>query len=138
MGTTANAIGLSLAVLLLGACASAPANPPEMVMRCDQLLGTAPEGTNVPESDMPRLMNADDVHRRLTWLYKRETSRRAVVQLLVEPDGTISHGCVRTPSGDGEFDKAALQAAEVARFRPGQLNGAAVDAWVMLPISIGM
>lgn len=87
---------------------------------------------------MPSLLNAGDVHRRLTWLYKRETSRRAVVQLLVQPDGTVSHGCVRTPSGDAEFDQAALQAAEVARFRPGQLNGAAVEAWVMFPMSVGM
>jgi TonB family protein len=57
----------------------------------------------------------------LPWLYKRDTSRRAVLQLLVQPDGTVSHGCVRSPSGDAEFDQAALQSAEVARFRHGHL-----------------
>lgn len=92
----------------------------------------------VPQADTPRLLNAGDVHRRLTWLYTHEASRRAVVQLLVQPDGTVSHGCVRMPSGDAEFDQAALQSAEVARFRPGYLNGTPVDAWVALPISLGM
>jgi TonB family protein len=134
----ADAVALSWAWLFIGACASAPAHPSELVIRCDQLFATAPEGTNVPQSDMPRLLNGDDVYRRVTWLYQREVSRRAVVQLLVQPDGTVSHGCVRTPSGDAEFDQAALQSAEVARFRPAQLNGAAVDAWVTFPITIGM
>lgn len=107
-------------------------------MGCDEILGSAPEGTTVPMTDMPRVLNPGDVHRRLTWLYERETSRRAVLQLLVQPDGTVSHGCVRMPSGDTEFDQAALQSAEVARFRPAYLNGKAVDAWVALPLSVGM
>jgi TonB family protein len=107
-------------------------------MRCDELAVSAPEGTNVSQSDMPRLLNAGEVHRRLTWLYNRDTSRRALLQLLVRPDGTVSHGCVRTPSGDAEFDQAALKSAEVARFSPGHLNGSPVDAWVTFPISVGM
>ena len=122
----------------MSGCASAPAVPPALVMGCDDLAATAPEGTNVPQSDMPRLLNGGEVHRRLTWLYKPDTSRRAVLQLLVQPDGTVSHGCVRTPSGDTEFDQAALESAEVARFRPGYLNGAAVEAWVTFHISVGM
>ena len=135
---TAGRSALCVGLILMCSCASAPATPVTLVMRCSELERSAPEGTSIPQTDMPRLLNGDDVHRRLTWLYRRDTSRRAVVQLLVQPDGTVSHGCLRTPSGDAEFDQAVLQSAEVARFEPGYLNGAAVDAGVTLPISVGM
>jgi TonB family protein len=129
---------LLAALILTSSCASAPVIPAVLVMSCDQLVGSAPDGTMVLQADMPLLLNPDDVHRRLVWIYKRQTSRRAVLQLLVQPDGTVSHGCVRVPSGDADFDQAALQSAEVARFRPGHLAGTALDAWVIFPVSIGL
>ena len=118
-------------------CASAPAAPVELVPDCGELFAEAPEGTTVPVADMPRLLNEGDVQRRLAWLYGKDTSRRAVVQILVQPDGRVSHGCVRQPSGDREFDRAALEAAREARFRPATLAGREVDAWVALPLIAG-
>jgi TonB family protein len=109
----------------------------QMVLGCERLFGSAPEGTIVPREAMPRLRNPGDVQRRLTWLYREETARQAVVQLLVQPDGSVSHGCVRQTSGNAEFDRAALEAAREARFEPAQLEGKPVDAWVMLPVSVG-
>lgn len=138
MTNSERVLALSLTLVLTTSCASAPASPAELVTSCEQLTSSAPEGTTVPQADMPRLLNGDAVHRRLTRLYTRDTSRRAVLQLLVQPTGTVSHGCVRMPSGDAEFDRAALRSAEVARFSPGHLYGDAVDAWVTVPISVGM
>lgn len=123
---------------MASACASAPAASPELALDCERLLATAPEATAVPVEDMPRLLNPDDVQRRLSSLYDERVPRRAVVHLLVQPDGRISHGCVRQGSGDLAFDRAALAALVIARFRPGVLDGLAVDAWVALPIGIGL
>ena len=118
-------------------CASTPQDAAELRLDCEALAGTAPEGTRVAREDMPRLLNPGDVHRRLTGLYREDVARAAVVQVLVEPDGSVSHGCVRQGSGDVEFDRAALEAAQTGRFRPGQLDGKPVDAWVTLPLRLG-
>jgi TonB family protein len=130
-------LAATIAWLVVSGCASSPATPMQMVLSCEQLFGSAPEGTIVPREDMPRLRNPGDVQRRLTWLYREETARQAVVQLLVQPDGSVSHGCVRQTSGNAEFDRAALEAAREARFEPAHLEGRQVDAWVALPLSVG-
>jgi TonB family protein len=131
------ALGATIAWLVVSGCASSPSTPRQLVLSCAQLFGSAPEGTIIPRENMPRLRNPGDVQRRLTSLYREETARQAVVQLLVQPDGSVSHGCVRQTSGSAEFDRAALEAAEEARFEPAHLEGRPVDAWVVLPLSVG-
>ena len=132
-----NSMSACLASVLLAGCASTPESPAELIPDCEELFATAPEGTAVASEDMPRLLNPGDVHRRLTWLYEEEAERTAVVQLLVQPDGSISHGCVRQRSGDVEFDRAVLEAARTGRFRPAQLHGRPVAAWVVMPMRLG-
>jgi len=123
--------------LLPWGCAPARRAPATMALSCARLFGTAPRGTAVPVRNRPELLNSRDVLQGLTRLYRGAASREAMVQLLVRPDGHASHGCVRWSSGDREFDRAALRAAlESARFHPAELNGDAVDAWVIFPVGM--
>jgi TonB family protein len=131
------ALAATIAWLFVTGCASSPSTPRQMVLSCAQLFGSAPEGTMVPRENMPRLRNPGDVQRRLMWINREATARQAVVQLLVQPDGSVSHGCVRQTSGNVTFDRAALEAAKEARFEPAQLEGRPVDAWVVLPLGVG-
>jgi TonB family protein len=121
---------------LLGGCASAPpGSPAELVLDCETLFATAPRGTAVASADMPRLLNPEDVLRQIPG--PRGAPRPAVVQALVQPDGTVSHACIRQSSQNAAFDRAALDAMRVARFRAAVVAGTAVDAWVALPVGAG-
>jgi TonB family protein len=125
-----------LMAVLLGGCASAPSGTPaELVIDCETLFATAPRGTTVASADMPRLLNPADVQRQLAGLNR--APRPAVVQALVQPDGSVSHACIRQSSQNTSFDRAALDAIRVARFRAAVLAGTAVDAWVALPVGAG-
>lgn len=125
------------ALLAAAGCASGPVRQVRMTVSCDRLFETAPEGTSVRQEDMPALLNARYVLGQVPRYYEGRRPRRAVLQLLVRADGTVSHGCVLERSGDGRFDSAALQAARAARFRPATVDGEPVAAWVVLPIMLG-
>lgn len=56
------------------------------------------------------------------------------VRFVVTERGEVGPGRV-THSSDARFDAATIQAIRVLRFRPGQVGGRAVPAWVELPIA---
>ena len=116
-------------------CASARSTPADMPLSCERLLETAPAGTRVPVKDQPRLQNGGELARELAHAYARTPPHAATLQLLVQPDGRASHGCVRRSSGDRAFDQLALRVSvETSRFEPARLNGTAVAAWVAFPV----
>ncbi|HUE77873.1 MAG TPA: TonB family protein [Longimicrobiales bacterium] len=122
-----------LTVPALAACASMGGGyrGADMVLDCEVLSLDTLDATMVAEPDMPRLVNEAEVQARLEWLMDDARGHRTQVQLLVQPNGFVSHGCVREASGDADFDRAALEAAREARFQPATRGGVAVPAWVM-------
>jgi len=95
-------------------------------------------GVDVPASTprfddrrSPVLLNDDAVGATARSLYRVPWQRIARLKVLVGADGKVSHACVGQTSLDSAFDRVALKASEVARFRPA--GGAApAPAWTEL------
>ena len=78
-----------------------------------------------------------DVRRYAAALQSFSTPRgRAVLQFLVRPDGSLTAFKVQMPSGDPEFDRAALSTVRLLRFTPGLINRIAVPVLVRFPIEV--
>jgi TonB family protein len=84
----------------------------------------------------PRLLNWDQVSRRLLAEY-RPAERRGgtvVLRVHVDEDGKVSGPEVRTSSGDPQLDAAVLASADDMRFAPAMSRDRKVASWTELPI----
>jgi TonB family protein len=61
---------------------------------------------------------------------------RAVVQFLVRPDGSLTAFKVQIPSGDPDFDRAALSTVQLLRFKPALINRIPVPGLVRFPVEV--
>jgi TonB family protein len=61
---------------------------------------------------------------------------RAVLQFLVRPDGSLTAFKVPIPSGDPDFDRAAVSSVQLLRFTPGLINHIPVPALVRFPVEV--
>lgn len=126
-----------LFVLALAAagCASAPRADVHTVLSCDELFEEAPDLAGNRVDSAPQLRNVDAVAHKIEELYKGHESHSSLLQLLVQPDGHVSHGCVYRSSGDRTFDQMILHVGvEWARFRPARRDDEPVAAWVRFPL----
>ena len=63
---------------------------------------------------------------------------KTVLQAHVAADGTVSDATVRTSSGHGLLDRAALEAVRAWTFEPATRTGRAVDTVVHVPIRFAL
>ena len=61
---------------------------------------------------------------------------RAVLQFLVRPDGSLTAFKVQIPSGDLNFDRAAMSTVQLLRFSPGLINQVPVPGLVRFPVEV--
>lgn len=61
---------------------------------------------------------------------------RAVLQFLVRPDGSLTAFKVQIPSGDPDFDRAAVSTVQLLRFTPGLINHVPVPGLVRFPVEV--
>ena len=59
---------------------------------------------------------------------------RVVLRILVRTDGTVARAEVARSSGQSALDQAAVLAVGSWRFDPATRNGAAIEAWVLIPV----
>ncbi|MEX0766027.1 MAG: energy transducer TonB [bacterium] len=59
---------------------------------------------------------------------------RVVLRILVRTDGTVARAEVARSSGQSALDQAAVLAVWSWRFDPATRNGAAIEAWVLIPV----
>jgi protein TonB len=59
---------------------------------------------------------------------------RVVMRILVRTDGTVARAEVARSSGQSALDQAAVLAVGSWRFDPATRNGAAIEAWVLIPV----
>ena len=123
-----------LQVLLLAGC-GARGQVPTAVLDCGDLAVEVPD--SIPPFDdrrSPVLLNGDSVSALARSLYRIPWQRLATLKVLVQADGTVSHACVTEASLDSAFDRVALRASELARFRPA--GGATpAPAWTTLLVA---
>ncbi|HKJ92633.1 MAG TPA: TonB family protein [Longimicrobiales bacterium] len=74
-------------------------------------------------------------HPAIVKLPDRE--RTTYVWLRVGRDGTVGDSRVSRTSGRIEVDRIALDAASIATFEPGLLDGQPLETWVSLPFVVG-
>jgi TonB family protein len=106
-----------------------------------------PNGTMTPGAPAdvvrPKLLNKDEVLKNLRKFYpERERvaghEAKVIVDLYIEPDGTISKAEV-LQSGGILFDRAALEVTKIMRFAPARDGGgAAVGAKVRIPMQFSL
>jgi hypothetical protein len=120
-----------LQALVLAGCGTGGHLPPA-ALDCADLDIDVP--ASIPRFDdrrSPVLLNHDTVGALARSLYRVPWQRIARLEVLVGADGKVSHACVGQTSLDSAFDRVALKASEVARFRPA--GGAApAPAWTEL------
>lgn len=74
-------------------------------------------------------------HGHLTTQLRLEAREgRVVLRILVRADGTVARAEVARSSGQSALDQAAAMAVWSWRFDPATRNGAAIEAWVLIPV----
>jgi protein TonB len=58
---------------------------------------------------------------------------QAVVEALVDVDGSVADARILKPSGNASLDQAAVDAAMRAKFTPAKQRDKAVRVWVSIP-----
>ena len=61
---------------------------------------------------------------------------RALLQIVVRPDGAVTAIRVSTPSDDPQFDHVALTAVSLLRLSPGLLNRVPIPVLVQFPVEV--
>jgi TonB family protein len=111
--------------------------PPEVVVAPPLVRTLELSDVDLP----PELMNQAEVMRTMQRAYPpllrdAGVEGQAVVRFRVLPDGRVDAGSVSIEHATHDaFGLAALRVAHRMRFRPAELDGAAVSAWVALPLS---
>ena len=59
---------------------------------------------------------------------------RVVLRILIRTNGTVARAEVARSSGQSALDQAAVLAVGSWRFDPATRNGAAIEAWVLIPV----
>jgi hypothetical protein len=122
---------LPLLALLLAGCGIGRPVPPTALDCADLGIDVPASAPRFDDRRSPVLLNDDTVGATARSLYRVPWQRIARLKVLVGADGKVSHACVDQTSVDSAFDRVALEASEVARFRPA--GGAApAPAWTEL------
>lgn len=107
-------------------------------MRVRVDVGASPRFTRGSNEECPPVMrNPEEVQARLRQLAQgapREGTTE--VRVRVETDGSLSEVQVAKSSGSIELDRIAVEAARVARFRPGLLDRTPIATSVQFPVKI--
>jgi len=61
-----------------------------------------------------------------------------VVEMLLEPDSSVSEARVKSSSGNRSLDDAALTAAKQCRFSPGMQGDRPVRVWISMPFKFSL
>jgi TonB family protein len=96
--------------------------------------------TFTPMTVPPELLNEPEVRQHLQKNYPpllREAGISGVVTVwfYLDRSGRVIKTLVSVPSGFPAMDSAALQVADVMRFRPAKNRDKIVDVWVQIPIT---
>jgi TonB family protein len=111
--------------------------PPEVIVAPPLVRTLELSDVDVP----PELLNEAEVMRLMQRAYPplmrdAHVEGQAMVRFRVLPDGRVDAGSVSVEQATHDaFGIAAIRVAERMRFRPAQLDGDAVSAWVTLPLS---
>ncbi|QKO23861.1 TonB family protein [Rhodoferax sp. BAB1] len=101
--------------------APAPAAPP------------APARIELPSSDAAYLNNPKPAYPALS--RRLGEQGKVVVRVLIGVDGTAQQAEIRSSSGYGRLDQAALATVRSWRYVPGKRNGMAEAMWFNVPIN---
>ena len=84
----------------------------------------------------PRLLNWDDVTRRILAEYRPDVRRpgEVVLRIRVDAEGRTGEVRVERASGDPALAEAALTVVPHMRFAPAESRDRRVEAWAVLPI----
>jgi periplasmic protein TonB len=96
--------------------------------------------TFTPMTVAPQLVNEAEVTQLLQKNYPpllREAGISGVVTVwfYLDTTGRVVRTLIARSSGHGEMDQAALDVADVMRFRPAKNRDRIVDVWVQIPIT---
>ena len=84
----------------------------------------------------PAIIEGDEERYKRMLRALRSGPRRAIVGLVVRPDGSVTEARLRTASGDPRFDATALEAVSLLRFSPGLLNRVPIPVFVAFPVQV--
>lgn len=107
----------------------APQTAPAAPVQAEQ---AAPPAQILPPNPAAYLDNPAPAYPGEARFHRQEG--RVLLKVLVGADGTPRDVTVEKGSGFSSLDEAAAETVRRWRFRPGQKNGQAVDAWVLIPI----
>jgi protein TonB len=118
-------------------------NPPERLPPPpDSTLtrGVSDEPTFTPFTVRPGMKNVEEVRRALEQEYPpllRDAGIGGTVEVWfqIDDEGVVRQTLVKTSSGHGALDRAALKVAEVAEFTPALNRDKRVSVWISLPIT---
>jgi protein TonB len=107
-----------------------PTNVVEVVRRTDETdipvvpfwkVEVKPQPINIPVPTYPDMARTAGIEGQ------------AVVEALVDVDGSVADARILKPSGNASLDQAAVDAAMRARFTPAKQRDKAVRVWVSIP-----
>jgi protein TonB len=107
-----------------------PTNVVEVVRRTDETdipvvpfwkVEVKPQPINIPVPTYPDMARTAGIEGQ------------AVVEALVDTDGTVAKARILKPSGNASLDQAAVDAAMRSRFYPAKQRDKAVRVWVSIP-----
>jgi TonB family protein len=103
---------------------------------CGELATWEAEGSHEP----PALLNREEVLQRLAEGLSDPPAGtlRALVDMRVTRTGSVDRACVVESSGYGPFDRAAVEAAFLLRFRPGTTDGEPRSVSIRLPFAVNV
>ncbi|MCI0434510.1 MAG: energy transducer TonB [Gemmatimonadetes bacterium] len=86
-------------------------------------------------SDVPRLLNRDEVQRLLQEQIRLGMRGEVVVELFVNEHGAVERSRVYQSSLNQTVDAVAIKVARATQFDPGRIDGYPVPVWVRMPVT---
>jgi len=110
--------------------------PPDSTIRS----GISDQPTFTPFTVRPGIRNREEVQRALTREYPpllRDAGIGGTVEVWfqIDEEGIVRKTLVKTSSGHGALDQAALKVADVVEFSPALNRDKRVPVWISLPIT---
>lgn len=112
---------------------TAPAAAPAPAPAASAGKGPAGPAATAPRFDAAYLNNPDPAYPAASRRIGEEG--RVILRVLVSAEGRADQVEIRASSGSSRLDQAALAAVKRWRFEPARQSGAAIAAWVLVPIS---